>query len=153
MPWAGHLISGTGASGGAETQVVALARGLAALGLKVGIVTIGAHAGRPRELGGVVIIGQPRPPRVRGLAGLVLDAGTFLTLLRTRTRTIVVRNASRGLAVAALAARLRGARLVYSSANVIDFEIERLDSGYNARLFRRGVRSADELVVQTDEQA
>src|SRR5436305_5124767 len=153
MPWAGRLIAGTGASGGAETQIVTLARGLASHGLKVGIVTIGRRRNLPRELGGVTVIAQPPPPRVRGLAGLVLDSGTFLILLRTRTRAIVVRNASRGLAVAALAARLRGARLVYSSANVIDFEIEQLDYGYNARLFRRAVRAADEVVVQTDEQA
>src|SRR4051794_16788084 len=86
MPWAGPLLAGTGVSGGAETQIVALARGLAGLGLRVGIVVVGRGRGRgsslPREVGGVDVITQPRPPRIRGLAGLVHDGGTLLTLLR-----------------------------------------------------------------------
>src|SRR5436190_5659696 len=153
MPWAGPLIAGTGPTGGAESQIVLLARGLAADGLRVGLLTIGRRSGLPREVYGVEVIAQPRPPRLRGLAGLVLDAGTFLSLVRRRARVVVTRNANRGAAVAALAARIRRARFVYSSANVVDFEIERLDYGYNARLFRRALRGADEVVVQTDEQA
>jgi glycosyltransferase involved in cell wall biosynthesis len=153
MPWAGPLVSGTGAAGGAETQIVALARGLAAGGLRVGLVTVGRPSELPRAFDGVDVIAQPPPPRIRGLAGLVLDAGTFVTLVRKRARAVVVRNANRGVAVAALAARLRRARIVYSSANVIDFDIEQLDFGYNARLFRWALRTADEVVVQTEEQA
>src|SRR3954470_13664795 len=153
MPWAGPLIGGTGATGGAEVQVVMLARGLAARGMKVAIAVIGARRLLPRELDGVRVIALPRPPRIRGLAGLVQDTATFVSLLRARSRVVVVRNASRGLAVAALAARLRRAGIVYSSANVVDFDIERLDYGYNARLFRRAFRAVDEVVVQTEEQA
>ena len=153
MPWAGALIAGTGPSGGAEAQILMLARGLASEGLRVAIAAIGDREGLPRDFHGVRVIAQPRPPRLRGLAGLALDAGTLATLLRTPARVVVVRSASRGLAVAALAARLRRAGLVYSSANVVDFEIERLDYGYNARLFRRALLAADVIVVQTDEQA
>jgi glycosyltransferase involved in cell wall biosynthesis len=57
------------------------------------------------------------------------------------------------VAVAALAARLRGSRFVYSSANVVDFDLGRLDRRVNVRLFEWGVRAAAEVVVQTDEQA
>jgi glycosyltransferase involved in cell wall biosynthesis len=153
MPWAGPLIAGSGAAGGAETQIMMLARGLASRGLKVAIAVIGERRLLPREIDGVRVIAQPRPPRLRGLAGLVHDTATFLSLLRTRSRVIVVRNASRGLAVAAFAARLKRAGIVYSSANVVDFDIERLDYGYNAWLFRRAFRAVDEVVVQTEEQA
>jgi glycosyltransferase involved in cell wall biosynthesis len=153
MPWAGPLIAGTGPSGGAEAQIVMLARGLAADGMRVGLLTIGRRPGLPREVDGVDVIAQRRPPQIRGVGGLVLDAGTFLGLVRRRARVVVARNANRGAAVAALAARVRRARFVYSSANVVDFEIERLDHPFNARLFRRAMRTADEVVVQTDEQA
>ena len=146
MPWAGPLIAGTGATGGAEAQIVMLARGLASEGVKVAIAAIGDRGSLPGEIDGVRVLAQPQPPRVRGIAGLVLDLGTLASLLRTPARVVVVRNASRGLAVALLAARLRRAGIVYSSANVVDFEIER-------RLFRHALRAADAIVVQTDEQA
>jgi glycosyltransferase involved in cell wall biosynthesis len=66
---------------------------------------------------------------------------------------VVSRTASRSVAVVAIAARLRGSRFVYSSANVVDFELERLDRPFNVRLFERAARAAAEVVVQTDEQA
>src|SRR4051812_36435824 len=153
VPWAGPLIAGTGATGGAEAQVVMLARGLAARGMRVAIAVIGERRLLPRELAGVRVIALPRPPRIRGLAGLVQDTSTFVSLLRARSRVIVVRNASRGLAVAALAARLRRAGIVYSSANVVDFDIERLDYGYNARVFRRAFPAPGRGVGAADEQA
>src|SRR5439155_20251272 len=52
-----------------------------------------------------------------------------------------------------LAARLRGARFVYSSANVFDFDLGRVEPPYKVRLFECGVRAADEVVVQNDGQA
>jgi glycosyltransferase involved in cell wall biosynthesis len=55
--------------------------------------------------------------------------------------------------VAALAARLTRAGFVYSSANVVDFDLGRLEPAHNVWLFERGVRAAAEVVVQTDEQA
>jgi glycosyltransferase involved in cell wall biosynthesis len=83
----------------------------------------------------------------------VHDLRTLRALLRTRARVVVARNASRGVAVAALAARLMRASFVYSSANVVDFDLRRLEPAYNVRLFEWGVRAAAEVVVQTDEQA
>jgi glycosyltransferase involved in cell wall biosynthesis len=66
---------------------------------------------------------------------------------------IVQRNASRSVAMGALAARLRRSRFIYSSANVVDFDLGRLERALNVRAFEWGVRSAAEVVVQTDEQA
>jgi glycosyltransferase involved in cell wall biosynthesis len=53
----------------------------------------------------------------------------------------------------ALAAKAKRRRFVYSSANVIDFELERLEpKRANVKLFHLGVRLADTIIVQTDEQ-
>src|SRR5947208_13676161 len=65
MPWAGPLVAGTGATGGAEAQIVMLARGLAAAGVKVAIAAIGDSGGLPAEFDGVRVVAQPRPPRLR----------------------------------------------------------------------------------------
>jgi glycosyltransferase involved in cell wall biosynthesis len=55
--------------------------------------------------------------------------------------------------VVALVAKLRRARFYYSSANVIDFEYDQLEpKRHNVRLFHLGVRMADGIIVQTEEQ-
>lgn len=54
----------------------------------------------------------------------------------------------------ALLARATGRRFVYSSANVIDFEYDRLETNrLTLRLFGIGRRLAHLIVVQSDEQA
>jgi glycosyltransferase involved in cell wall biosynthesis len=153
MPWAGPLLEGTHATGGAETQILLLARSLAASGLRVGLVVMGNRSRLPREIDGVNVLTQPRAPAIRGLGGLLHDVHTLLALLRSPARVIVQRSASRSVAVAAVAARLRGADFIYSSANVVDFDLGRLDRPFNVRLFEWGVHAAAKVVVQTDEQA
>jgi glycosyltransferase involved in cell wall biosynthesis len=74
-------------------------------------------------------------------------------IVRSRARVVVKRNASRSVAVAAFVARVSGARFVYSSANVVDFDLGRVERAYNVWLFEWGLRAAAEVVVQTDEQA
>ena len=152
LPWAGPLLSGSGATGGAETQIVMLARGLAGRGMKVGIAAIGDRR-LPREVDGVTVIRQADPPRMRVAGGLVHDSSTLRALLRVPTRVIVARVAGRTVAVAALAARLRGARFVYSSANISDFTYDQSDHALNVRFYERALRAADAIVVQTAEQA
>jgi glycosyltransferase involved in cell wall biosynthesis len=72
---------------------------------------------------------------------------------RARTSALVQRNAGPTTAVAAFVARVSGARFVYSSANVVDFDLGRVERAYNVWLFEWGLRAAAEVVVQTDEQA
>ena len=153
MPWAGPAVAGTRAAGGAEGQILMLGRGLAAGGLRVGLLVIGERSSLPREVDGVDVLTLPSTPRLRGVAGFVHDVTTMWALLRTPARVIVQRNAGRTAAVAACAARLRRSRFVYSAAGVLDFQQELVATGYNARLFAWGVRAAAEVVVQTDEQA
>ena len=153
MPWAAATVAGDGAAGGAETQIVMVARGLAAQGLRVGLVVIGDRPGLPDQVGGVDVIPLRRRTRARGIGGPLHDLSQLAALLRTPARAIVQRNAGRTTAVAALAARLRRARFVYSSANVVDFELERIEPVYNVRPFEWGIRAADRVVVQTEEQS
>lgn len=153
MPWAGSLLDGSGPAGGAETQILMVARGLAARGLRVALLVVGEPARLPREIDGVAVLTQRRAPAIRGAGGLLHDLRTGFALVRAPARVIVKRNASRSVAVAALAARLRRAAFVYSSASVVEFDLGRLEPAYNVRLFERAVRAAAEVIVQTEEQA
>jgi glycosyltransferase involved in cell wall biosynthesis len=153
MPWAGPSLDGSGPAGGAETQILAVATSMASAGLRVAVLVVGDRMRLPREVGGVRVLTQRRAPALRGIGGLAHDLLTLSSLLRAPARVVVHRVASRTVAVAALAARLTRARFVYSSANVVDFDFARLDATYNVRLFEWGVRTAAEVVVQTDEQA
>jgi glycosyltransferase involved in cell wall biosynthesis len=154
MPWAGPLLDGSGPTGGAETQMLAVARGLARAGLTVAVLVVGDSPGLPRESDGVHVLTHARAPAIRGAGGLVHDAGLLGSLLRARPRVVVHRNASRSVAVVALAARLMRARFVYSSGSLADFfDASGIDRAYNRRLYEWGMRAADQIVVQTDEQA
>jgi glycosyltransferase involved in cell wall biosynthesis len=130
-----------------------VAQALARDGLDVGLLVRGEKLDLPSEVGGVHVVTQRTAPRLRGVGGLLHDLYTLWALLRTPARVIVQRSAGRTAAVAVLAARLRGARFVYSSANVVDFQMERLERPSNVRLFEWGFRAADRVVVQTQEQA
>jgi glycosyltransferase involved in cell wall biosynthesis len=114
---------------------------------------IGDRRRLPRKIDGIELIAYPPPPRVRVIAGALHDTRTLMALTRSPARVIVTRIAGRSVAVAALAARVRGAKLVYSSANWVDFAFGEVESALNARIFQLGLRSAAEVVVQTEEQA
>jgi glycosyltransferase involved in cell wall biosynthesis len=152
MPWAGPALDGSGPAGGSETQMVAIARGLAATGLKVAMLVVGDRSRLPRHVDGVHVLVQARAPAVRGLGGAIHDLGTTYALLRSRARVVVRMNAGRDVAAAAAAARLTRGGFVYSSASPVDFDLRRLDSAFNVRLYEWGVRGATQVVVQTDEQ-
>src|SRR5438105_12666546 len=69
------------------------------------------------------------------------------------TKLLIHMNAGTTTAIAALAARLRGARFVYSAANIVDFDLGQIEPSYRVRMFEWGARAADAIVVQTAEQA
>jgi glycosyltransferase involved in cell wall biosynthesis len=103
---------------------------------------------------GVTILPQRPRGRLGGPAAKVaLAAGAFRSLTRARAAVVIQRNAGPTTAVAALAARATGADFVYSSANVVDFDLARIEAASTVRLFEWGVRAAKQIVVQTDEQA
>lgn len=157
-PWASSLVGGSsvgGAAGGTETQLLMLASGMAEHGLRVGMIVVGTVDGLPGIAQGVHILPQPPRSRTRGaLARAALAFGALRALARIRSEVLIQMNAGPTTGVAALAARLRGTRFIYSSASVMDFEFERFEPrAVNVRMYHWGVRHAAEVVVQNAGQA
>jgi glycosyltransferase involved in cell wall biosynthesis len=156
-PWAASLVGGrsAGGSGGAETQVLALASGLSARGLDVALIMIGTRDELPQTVHGVRIV--PQRPRASsgGMPGrAALALGAVAAVTGVRTRVLVQRSAGPTTAVAALMARFGGARFVYTSSSHVDFEFERHEPRrLNVGLYRWGVRQASTVVVQNPLQA
>lgn len=143
-----------GSAGGAETQLVLVARMLAEQGLRVCLATYDAPgADIPATIGGIDI--ELRPlyvrrgtlKRIRELTGLVrdlvaLDGSVYLT-----------RIASYHVGAVALAARMRRRRFVYSSAHVTDFDHRSISPTFRDHLlYLCGLKLAHTIVVQTEEQ-
>jgi glycosyltransferase involved in cell wall biosynthesis len=156
MPWIGPLLlPGTGPPpGGAETQMLMLARALARRGRRVCVVTYGLPEVLPGGIDGIAVVPQ-RQPRTRarlvGFAAHLVSAARALGPLRARV--FVQRAAGPTTGIVALFARTKDSRFVYSSANVIDFDFERLErSPIRVWLFHLGVKLASTIVVQTHEQ-
>jgi glycosyltransferase involved in cell wall biosynthesis len=155
MPGASPLFDGRQVpAGGAEAQMLMLARELARRGYPVGVKVFEHGHQLPARFAGVDVIAQPIP-RVRMplVRTLVFYAQTASTLLRTSARAFAQQNAGSYTGLVALAARVGRRRFVYSSASVIDFDFGRLERRRRiVWLFHVGVRLADEVVVQTPEQ-
>ena len=154
-PRAGTLLAPSARpSGGAEVQIVHLARGLVHRGARVALVSYAARD-LPHAADGIEILAQRRgrrgPVPVRRAATL---AATCARLLRLDARVVVQRAAGSATGLVALAARATGTRFVYSSASTVDFTFDPREHGRAAvALYDLGIRLADEVVVQTDEQA
>ena len=142
------------APGGAEVQVLLLARELAARGHRVALVVRQGEARLPSETGGITIISQPTLYSGPQILRSVRNAATTIrTLWPLDTTVFVQRAAGRETGLVALIAKARRRRFVYSSANVIDFAyhcLERRRS--NVAFFHLGIKLADDVVVQTAEQ-
>jgi glycosyltransferase involved in cell wall biosynthesis len=141
-------------AGGAEIQILMLSQELARRGWRVGMVVQGTADELPDAVNDVRIIPE-RPSRRR--APVVRTIEHYLRVigaLRAIEADVVVRRgASSTSGLVAVVAKLRGQRFVYSSANVIDFDFDRLERrAFNVWLFSLGVRLADLVVVQTLEQ-
>jgi glycosyltransferase involved in cell wall biosynthesis len=155
-PWIGETLGTTGGAGGGEVQVLSVARMLARKGHRIAIIGDGATP-LPESVEGIALI--PEPPwrgRRLGLPGVAFVAWaskSLVFLLSVRAGTLVKRGASAKVGLLALAARAGRRRFVYSSASVVDFDYARLEPSRRAVwLFHLGVRLADAIVVQTEEQ-
>lgn len=135
-------------AGGAETQVRLLTRALAASGVRVAVVAFD-RPGLPDEDQGVAVV--RRPPHRRNP---VAEARTILSALRsTPSRVVVTRQAGAHAGLVALVAKSGRRRFVYSAANVIDFQFSSFeDHRLKVLLFEAGLRLADTVVAQTEEQ-
>jgi glycosyltransferase involved in cell wall biosynthesis len=138
--------------GGAETQMVLIAREFVRRGLRVGFVVRDPDA--PSSVDGIdLIVERPlrfRAPVVRSAESWYRTAGA---IVRGDASAVVLRGASALAGVVALTTRVTGRRFVFSSANVVDFAFSRLEpSRVKVGLFRFGVRLANQVVVQSREQ-
>ena len=140
--------------GGTETQVLILAPALARLGAEVAIIVFDPGSEIPLEIDGVRI--STRLPHVtgRGIRGKAVEVTRIWnSLRRVRPRTIIHYGAGLELGVIALYARLTRRRLVYASASEKDFDYRAKEPNrLYCLLFELGVRLADTIVVQTEEQ-
>jgi glycosyltransferase involved in cell wall biosynthesis len=148
-------LAGVADTGGAETQLMLITRGLAERGFAVcvvafavpGLAVPASDQGvdvvlRPTHLGGGSVIGQVREA-----------AAVFSAVRRIDAGLVVTRCAGFWVGLVGMSSKLSGRRFVYSSASLLDFK-----SDYGLRkwrdrvLFRLGIGLADEIVVQTEEQ-
>jgi glycosyltransferase involved in cell wall biosynthesis len=156
-PWMSHLLVPAAGPppGGSETQIRALAAALAGRGLRVAII-VDAVAGLPTEVDGVTVIAQKRPHHrwPAPMRPAVRIALACCAMRHARAAVYVQRAAGTVTAFVALTAHLRGRRFIFSAANVTDFEWELLERRAWVRaVYGAGLKMADALVVQTDEQA
>lgn len=141
--------------GGAEKQVVLLARALAREGYRVAIVVSGSAEDLPAETAGATVGVRKPAARGRGLTGKLVEVvRIWRSLARFPSRCIVVRGAMVDLGVIGVYARLARRRLVFASANVSDFRHHWIEPHRIYRLvYRLGVRLSQFIVVQSEEQA
>jgi glycosyltransferase involved in cell wall biosynthesis len=143
-------------TGGSETQVFLVSQALASKGLRVCLCVYEIPGGGiPDSLHGVDILHRRPYLGGRGVGSSVLEA---LAIIRTvaglDADVIVTRIAGPHVGLVGLAAKFARRRFVYSSASLTDF-------GFRARrpkmrdsiLYRLGLYLADDVVVQTEEQA
>lgn len=157
VPSAGPLLvdENVAPPGGAETQIVLLTKALALLGVRACLVVFDIpDAEIPESVDGVDIVVRPRYQAHQPLIGKVREAiRIFQTLGKVDASVIVTRVAGAQVGLVGVAAKLRRARFVYSSANISDFDFQLLEpKRRDMALYKLGVRLADTVVVQTEEQ-
>jgi glycosyltransferase involved in cell wall biosynthesis len=155
-PWIGDIVSG-GRSlppGGAEHQMLTLAKELVRRGLAVAVVVFGSATELPDEVDGVRIFARPPYRKPDSAARKLAEAvRIWQALWRVSSRTIVYRGIGFELALLVAYARFARRRVIYSSANVADFNAGLvLGSRAAVLMFEFGARRADAIVVQTPEQ-
>jgi glycosyltransferase involved in cell wall biosynthesis len=139
-------------TGGAETQVVLLARELALRGVRVAVVV--HDVGLPQSVDGLdLIVQRELRSRLPGLRSLEAFARTVVAVVRGCAPVVVQCNASVETGYVGLATRVTGRRFIYSTVNVVDLDFGRIEpSRLKVAGYRAGVRLANEVVSQTAEQ-
>jgi glycosyltransferase involved in cell wall biosynthesis len=155
VPWIGPLLARDHglSTGGAETQVFLLSRALTRRGLRVCLLVFempGVHI--PSTVDGVdVVLRRPYKSHQR-LLGKVRETVSIRGALTSVESDVVVTRAA-GPHVGLIAFFARRKRFVFSSASPLDFDFLRIASKRRDRvLMSIGMRFADEIVVQTEEQ-
>jgi glycosyltransferase involved in cell wall biosynthesis len=155
MPWIGPLLA-DGAplpTGGAETQVFLVASALAERGARVCLVAYDQDGRLPKRVGKVDILSRPAYGGDKRAIGKIVEAfSIWRALTRVDAEVIVTRSFGPHVGIVGVLAWIRRRHFVYSSAHVVDFTFELETKRRNLALYRLGVRLADSIVVQTEEQ-
>ena len=157
VPWLGPLLTSaaTSPAGGAETQIFLLARALARRGSKVCLLVFDLPGTSIPSVVDEVAVSVRPPYRAKLRLGRLREAVSLRrAVVDADANLLVTRAAGPDVGLAGLFAKLSGRRFVYSSANISDFDFSEVSTKRrNEVLFRLGIRLADEIVVQTTEQA
>lgn len=158
-PWIGWILSRSASMppGGAETQILMLAKCLARRGLRVAIIAYDSASDVPDEFEGVTIVPRPAYNTNRRLIGKFIETFQIWRSLSAAPSPVVVYRCG-GVTVGLIAvyAKLFRRRLVFTSANISDFDRtawrQVLPNRRDTIIYSLGARLADVIVVQTEEQ-
>ena len=131
-----------------------LAQELTRLGMRVAIIAFGDRGELPSRVDGVEIVRRPVYRKKGRLVGKLIElALIWRALWQAPSQTVVCRGVGLDLGLLALYTLCSRRRLVFSSANVVDFQPEQILTKRRDRLlYWLGISCADQIVVQTDEQ-
>jgi glycosyltransferase involved in cell wall biosynthesis len=156
LPTIGPLLSGGPghAPGGAEVQMLLVAKGLAVLGARVCIVAGGDRGSALDVVDGVDVVWRSPYRLGAPMTGKLAEFREIYTSIAAADADVVVTmTAVPATALIAVSAHLQRRSFVYATASDSDFERERLESKRrNVRLFHFAVRLADFVVVQNERQ-
>jgi glycosyltransferase involved in cell wall biosynthesis len=156
LPSIGPLLSGDRGhgAGGAEVQMLFIAKGLAALGARVCIVAGGRSGSMPEIVDGVDVVWRS-PYRLSAppTGKLAEFREIYASIAAADADIVITRTAMPATALLAVSARLQGRSFVYSFANDSEFELERVErKRRNIRLVELAIRMADVLIAQNERQ-
>ena len=143
--------------GGIETQLVTLARGLAELGCRVSLVTYDHDQPEGEVFDGVTVFKSYRPQAgIRGLRGFSRMTSVWKAMRRADADVYLQMGAGAETGWVALGCRMMRPRraFVFCLASNANYAAHLRSGllGWEGRLYRRGLRSADLVVAQTNEQ-
>ena len=141
--------------GGAETQLMLLARALADHGLSVCLLVYDSPGAEiPSSVNGVDIVLRTAHEAGVGWRARIRDVSAARRAIRDAdARVVIARGAGYDVGVVGVWTKLARRRFVFASASLGDFRYENVLVKRRDRwLFRLGVALADQIVVQTEEQ-
>ena len=142
-----------GRVGGAERQMVLLARELARRRVDVALVVYPVPDPVDDIPSNLVLVERPPHSGSSGILTALLESFRVIrSLLAANGRVVIVRTGTPVVGFIACYCIVRRRRFIFSSANNFDFLPRHEPSDLQARLYQFGVRHADAVVVQSLEQ-